>query len=114
MSLGPGKAKTERACALSWYSNWNIDQKNAFMQKISEKLSLESATDALLKDLEGLSMQQPSRTGEGPSVFECQLRIFDGWFKSWDSETKIEFVTTIFRDAGRPELSHDELNLLRR
>ena len=32
---------------------------------------------------------------EGPSVFECQLRIFDKWFRQWTQEDKTKFAAMI-------------------
>ena len=33
--------------------------------------------------------------GEGPSVFECQLRIFDKWFRQWTQEDKSKFEAMV-------------------
>ena len=33
--------------------------------------------------------------GEGPSVFECQLRIFDKWFRQWTHEDKAVFASML-------------------
>ena len=32
---------------------------------------------------------------EGPSVFECQLRIFDKWFRQWTQEDKAQFASML-------------------
>ena len=32
---------------------------------------------------------------EGPSVFECQLRIFDKWFRQWTHEDKAAFASML-------------------
>ena len=46
--------------------------------------------ESLLAELEGLSLGSGS-----PSVFECQLRIFDGWFKQWTHSDKSEFIALL-------------------
>lgn len=89
--FGQGKSKTERSCALSWFSNWSPEQKGSFLQRMGQKDSLDEVTDSLLADLERLSVSGGQRQQECPSVFECQLRIFDQWFRQWSEEDKKEF-----------------------
>ena len=55
MAASIGKSRTERACAISWYSNWSLEQRNAFIDKLLEKSSLDLATESLLNDLQNMS-----------------------------------------------------------
>ena len=97
MSYNLGKAKTERSCALSWFSNWTPEQKSVFLQRLSEKSSLDAATESLLNELEGMNLGEGNK--ECPSVFQCQLRIFDQWFRRWSEEDKEEFSRMLMEEA---------------
>ena len=55
MASNQGKSRTERSCAISWYANWSLEEKNAFIDKILEKSSLDLATESLLNDLQNMS-----------------------------------------------------------
>jgi hypothetical protein len=67
-----------------------------------EKKSLDLVTESLLADLDRMSIGGGGGGGNGgnaqqdsPSVFACQLRIFDGWFKQWSEEDKNAFAEMI-------------------
>ena len=34
----------------------------------------------------------PRVAGEGPDMFECQLKLFSGWWKQWTVEERQSFV----------------------
>jgi hypothetical protein len=76
-----GRVKTEKACVLSWLSNWHPCQREEFAKVLkksadssssSSSSALEPSLDDLLSNLDKMTIQ----TTEGPSVFECQLKIF--------------------------------------
>lgn len=48
-----------------------------------------------LQKAQSLLSQSEGEGGEGPSVFECQLRIFDKWFRQWTEEDKRKFVAMV-------------------
>ncbi len=65
-----------------------------FTDKLFSGLNLEDAAEQLLQDLDKMSIDGGGRR-ECPSVFECQLRIFDGWFRAWSESDKMEFINQI-------------------
>jgi hypothetical protein len=90
-----GKSRTELACALSWFSHWDSEKRTAFADRVVRKTmemeSPEAAAHFLLEDLSKLDLTQ----NDGPSVFECQLRIFDNWFAHWPQEVRAEFFASV-------------------
>jgi hypothetical protein len=60
-----------------------------------EKKSLDLVTESLLADLDRMSIGGGNAQQDSPSVFACQLRIFDGWFKQWSEEDKNAFAEMI-------------------
>ncbi len=85
-----------------------------FTDKLFGGLSLEDATEQLLEDMGKMQIGDQVanlcrladffivgncrfrfQLREGPSVFECQLKIFDGWFRNWTEQDKMEFVNQI-------------------
>lgn len=96
--MSTGKARTEIACTLSWFSNWSPQQREQFGNTLVDKsrddhtitdVSLES----LMSQLGEISLNRENK--EGPSVFECQLKIFSKWYSSWDFNVKAEFANDL-------------------
>ena len=113
-----GKARTEIACTLSWFGNWSEDQRNEFgkvLQK-NENQSQENndaSIEALMSTMTQMSLGTASK--EGPSIFECQLKIFSKWYGSWSPAETSEFASQL--NSIHPEfvasLNSQMLNNLR-
>ena len=113
-----GKARTEIACTLSWFGNWSEDQRNEFgkvLQK-NENQSQENndaSIEALMSTMTQMSLGTASK--EGPSVFDCQLKIFSKWYGSWSPAETSEFASQL--NSIHPEfvasLNSQMLNNLR-
>ena len=89
-----GKARTEMACSLSWFNNWNEVQREEFGKiLIQSQNGQETEVDGNLDAL----MNQLSLGGrsEGPSIFECQLKIFQKWYSCWNPADKSEFAVQL-------------------
>ena len=92
--MSTGKAQTEIACTFSWISNWSIDQKHHFSNNLANNIREQSQDDT--SSLESLSnllnnIKLDPNNKDSPSVFECQIRIFNKWYSSWDLKAKEEF-----------------------
>lgn len=96
-----GKARTELACAASWFVNWSDEQKSEFAAVLTSRFNgtagEEQGTagrgergdlETLLEDLDKMSLSGKSC----PSVFECQLNIFSKWCRGWSDAEKSGFV----------------------
>ena len=96
--MSTGKAQTEIACTISWISNWSLEQKTFFKNNLSKTLSEQNPNDtASLESLSSLlnSITLEPQNKEGPSVFECQIRIFNKWYSSWDRNAKENFLSRL-------------------
>merc|ERR1711976_124322 len=74
---------------LHWFLNFNTEHKNSFHHKLLE-LS-EDETDYLSQLLKGLDLNHHF----DKSVFECQLNLFQDWYKKWDRLTKDYFISEL-------------------
>lgn len=111
-----GKARTEIACTLSWFGNWSEDQRNEFgkvLQKNQNQENDDASIEALMSTMTQMSLGTASK--EGPSVFECQLKIFSKWYGSWSPAETSEFASQL--NSIHPEfvasLNSQMLNNLR-
>jgi len=126
-----GKARTEIACTLSWFGNWSEDQRNEF-GKVLQKNENQGNDDASIEALMALvkfaanftsaalmstmtQMSLGTASKEGPSIFECQLKIFSKWYGSWSPAETSEFASQL--NSIHPEfvasLNSQMLNNLR-
>ena len=90
-----GKARTEIACTLSWFRNWNEEQRNEF-GKVLLKSEHPDHEEASIEDLMSTMTQMSlGAAKEGPSIFDCQLKIFSKWYGSWSPADKSEFASQL-------------------
>ena len=90
-----GKARTEIACTLSWFRNWSEEQRNEF-GKVLLKNDHPDHEEASIEDLMSTMTQMSlGASKEGPSIFDCQLKIFSKWYGSWSPADKSEFATQL-------------------
>ena len=92
--MSTGKAQTEIACTLSWFNNWSQEQKEQFWTSytdVSHQSHSEdnASLDSLTSQLNDISLNK--KHVDGPSVFECQLKIFKKWYSCWDLHAKKDF-----------------------
>ncbi|XP_077155090.1 uncharacterized protein C14orf119 homolog [Ranitomeya variabilis] len=76
----------EMRCVLHWFTEWTEHQRNRFLQDLLCK----AVPGKLCLLLEGLSSLQLS--APPPSLFQCQMRLWDQWFQSWDEDERNEFL----------------------
>ncbi|XP_048373485.1 uncharacterized protein C14orf119 homolog [Sphaerodactylus townsendi] len=77
----------EIRCLLHWLSSWAPAQRGRFLQDLVDK-AVPCKVLPLLEGLAGLSME----AGKPPSIFECQMRLWDQWFRGWSENERNEFV----------------------
>lgn len=104
-----GKARTEIACSLSWFRNWNEEQRNEFAnllvmkEKGGDENPETQSLDNLMSTMTQLSLNQAAK--EGPTIFECQLKIFSKWYECWNPADRSEFAVEL--NAIAPEFISD-------
>ncbi|KAM8763952.1 uncharacterized protein C14orf119 homolog isoform 2-T2 [Rhynchonycteris naso] len=81
----------EMKCILHWFANWSGPQRERFLQDLVVK-AVPGKLQPLLESLEQLSVSGANRP---PCIFECQLRLWDQWFRGWAEEDRNEFVSQL-------------------
>jgi len=85
-----GKSRTETLCVMSWYTNWTPDQRQQLRRTIAQ-LETGPNEEDLLFGMNSLGLQH----GDGPDMFECQLKMFSGWWKRWSQEERQHFIQSL-------------------
>uniref|UniRef100_A0ABM5EJ17 Uncharacterized protein C14orf119 homolog n=1 Tax=Pogona vitticeps TaxID=103695 RepID=A0ABM5EJ17_9SAUR len=88
----------EMRCLLHWLSSWSPAQRERFVHSLAEK-AVPCKVLSLLDGLAGLSVE----AGKPPSIFECQMRLWDQWFRGWSQEECNEFVRQL--EEALPEVA---------
>ncbi|XP_062813598.1 uncharacterized protein C14orf119 homolog isoform X2 [Anolis carolinensis] len=88
----------EMRCLLHWLSGWSSAQRECFIRDMVDK-AVPWKVLPLLEGLAGLSMDP----GKPPSIFECQMRLWDQWFRGWTQEERNEFVRQM--EEALPEVA---------
>ncbi|XP_002728412.1 uncharacterized protein C14orf119 homolog [Rattus norvegicus] len=81
----------EMKCVLQWFASWSGLQWERFLQDLVAKAVL-GKMQSLLDGLEQLSV---SATSQPPCIFECQLRLWDQWFRSWAEQEGNDCVSQL-------------------
>ncbi|KAK7826535.1 hypothetical protein U0070_017116 [Myodes glareolus] len=76
----------EMKCILHWFASWSGPQRD--LQDLVAK-AVPGKLQPLLDGLEQLSVSGANRP---PCIFECQLRLWDQWFRGWAEQERNEFV----------------------
>ncbi|XP_053324443.1 uncharacterized protein C14orf119 homolog [Spea bombifrons] len=76
----------EMRCVLHWFSGWSEGQRNRFMEDLLCK-AVPGKLCLLLEGLGSLQLNAPP-----PSLFQCQMKLWDQWFQSWDEDERNEFL----------------------
>ncbi|KAI5947388.1 hypothetical protein MM560_G33n65 [Manis javanica] len=78
----------EMKCILHWFASWSVPQRERFLQDLVAK-AVPGKLQPLLEGLEQLSVSGANRP---PCIFECQLHLWDQWFRGWAEQERNEFV----------------------
>ncbi|OCU01277.1 hypothetical protein XELAEV_18007066mg [Xenopus laevis] len=76
----------EMRCVLHWFSDWSESQRSRFLQDLVCK-AVPGKLCLLLDGLGSLQLSAPP-----PSLFQCQLRLWDQWFQGWDEDERNQFL----------------------
>uniref|UniRef100_A0A8C8RVG1 Uncharacterized protein n=1 Tax=Pelusios castaneus TaxID=367368 RepID=A0A8C8RVG1_9SAUR len=79
----------EMRCVLHWFSGWSPAQRQRFLTDLLAKAA-PGKLRPLLEGLEGLSLGGPP--DPPPSLFQCQLRLWDQWFRGWNNLERNHFL----------------------
>ncbi|XP_041036888.1 uncharacterized protein C14orf119 homolog [Carcharodon carcharias] len=67
----------EVRCVLHWFTGWSPAQREVFLGQLVRR-AVPGKVWTLLDALGGLGLSE-----RPPSLFQCQLRLWDRWFEGW-------------------------------
>ena len=70
-------------CVIHWFTYWSELQKSDFLKDLVTK-AVPLQSYALLDAMSSLSVT----TKRLPSIFDCQLKLFDQWFGEWTEKER--------------------------
>lgn len=79
----------EMRCILHWFSQWTETQRKHFLQDLLCK-AMPGKLCLLLDGLGALNLSAPP-----PSIFQCQIRLWDQWFQGWDEDERKDFLSRL-------------------
>ena len=65
---------------LSWFQSWSDLQKSDFVHVLFKNMNGEAAQEKVNGDVNGVK--------KPPSLFECQVKLFNDWFSGWSDDQK--------------------------
>lgn len=96
----------ELRCVLNWFSNWEEQQRDQFLNVLIEK-AVPPDIDQLFQGLDQLTLNSSFQ-----SVFQCQLRLFSQWFDAWTCLHRNKLLYNLhLKDPSFVEKFHYIVNL---
>jgi len=92
-TMNLGCVEAELSCVKSWFIGWTPHQRGKFMEELLCKAVPGNSADLLLDSLSGMSIQNNSMGG--PSIFQCQLKLFRHWFDHWQDKEKSQLLASL-------------------
>ena len=71
---------------LHWFTTWSKYQRQDFLVDLVNK-AVPPDVDSLFDSMKTLTVNN-----KPPSIFQCQLKLFTGWFEHWSDKEKDDFV----------------------
>ncbi|KAK8734936.1 hypothetical protein OTU49_005737 [Cherax quadricarinatus] len=85
----------ELHCVLSWFTNWEDQQKEQFLSVLVEK-AVPPDIDQLFQGLDQLNLNSSCQ-----SVLQCQLRLFSQWFDTWTCQHRNRLLFNLHLEDPR-------------
>ena len=76
-------ADEQISAVIYWFVHWTSAQRNDFL----DNLLCKAVPNKIVTIVEAMSSLDMNNSGEH-SMFSCQLRLFDNWFKGWSDEQR--------------------------
>lgn len=86
MRMSFGSAEREISIVVNWFKQWSDMQKGDFLKDLVEK-AVPDRMDALFDTMKALNVQD-----KPPSIFECQMKLFNQWFHGWKDDDVNNFM----------------------
>ena len=76
----------EMSSVLHWFQSWSEMQRGDFMKVLIEK-AVPSKVSTLFDAMNMLNVDD-----KPPSIFKCQMKLFEQWFDSWTDHQRNVFL----------------------
>ena len=75
---------------LAWFNTWSELQKSDFVPVLAGKMAnaTSGGTNGISDKMAGLNLASSSEPGRPPSLFSCQIKLFQDWFAGWSDDQK--------------------------
>ena len=88
-AMAKSNVEKEIKCVLHWFRDWSAFQRTDFMSNLVEK-AVPQKVSTLFDAMTMLNMQD-----KPPSLFKCQLKLFDQWFCEWTDYERNQFMNLL-------------------
>jgi hypothetical protein len=69
-----------------WFQGWSVMQKNDFLKELLDK-AVPCHMDSLFDSLRFMNVDD-----KPPSIFKCQMNLFNQWFETWSQSERNIFM----------------------
>jgi hypothetical protein len=70
----------QQQCAQSWFQNWGPLQRAHVRQKLGAHCKDKTEEEDLMGSLQNMALG-----GVSPAIFDCQIKLFLGWWDEWSA-----------------------------
>jgi hypothetical protein len=81
-----GAADEQMSAVLYWFVHWTSDQRDSFLQNLLCK-AVPNKLFTIVEAMNSLAVNSSEQ-----SMFNCQLRLFDNWFRDWTDDQRNYFL----------------------
>jgi len=90
-SMISSTANEQMSAVLYWFVHWTSAQRDSFL----DDLVCKAVPNKILTIIE--AMNSLGMNSSEQSMFHCQLRLFDNWFKGWSDDERNCFLQQLER-----------------
>lgn len=87
MSFSP--TEKEIQCVVNWFKAFTFYQKKDFYKQLLDK-AVPCNMDNLFESLGNMNVED-----RPPSIFQCQMKLFNQWFDGWSDSERNDFITKL-------------------
>lgn len=104
-TTNPTKSEEQMAIVWSWFDNWGPHQRFQFMDSLVLKVVPQQVC-SLYDAMGSLGIGD----NDGQDLFQCQLRMFEKWLRTWSDKDKNRFVDGLDeRDSEAVKYFYDKV-----
>ena len=87
MSFCP--VEKEIQCVIHWFQGWSRFHKQDFFKDLLDK-AIPCHMDSLFDSMKSMNVND-----KPPSIYECQIKLFNQWFEAWSRQERDSFLSKL-------------------